>query len=104
MGSLGEKVELLVGPAMDFISQIEDAEVVICDPPRKGMEAALIKALAHSSVETLILVYCGFDAFLRDCEALLLPGRLRLTHLAPVALFPHTKHLEVVAIMRNSQV
>jgi 23S rRNA (uracil1939-C5)-methyltransferase len=84
------------GPAANHLDAIADADVVLCDPPRRGLEAPLLERLAADPPPRLVLVSCNPDAFLDEARTLV-RGRLRLTALVPVALFPHTEHVETVA-------
>jgi 23S rRNA (uracil1939-C5)-methyltransferase len=84
-------------PAAAAVGRIADAEVVIADPPRKGLDPEVRAALRAHPPEHFVLVSCGFEAFLRDLEALTSDGRLRLRELVAADLFPMSDHLEVIA-------
>lgn len=51
---------------------LRHARVVIVDPPRKGLCADVLAALAEPSQKPRRLIYvsCGFDALKRDLDAL----------------------------------
>lgn len=97
----GASWDIVPGAAADCATLAGAADVVICDPPRKGMEAELIEAIRKSPAERVILVYCGFESFLRDVARFRTDGSFRLVRIQPVALFPHTNHLEVVAVLQR---
>jgi 23S rRNA (uracil1939-C5)-methyltransferase len=69
---------------------------VIVDPPRRGLDDALLAALVADPPARLIAISCSLDAFLRDTHALLASGRMRLAAAVPSALFPHTAHVETL--------
>ena len=77
------------------------ADVVVVDPPRKGLDAPLLTALCDTqrlaTVRRLIYVSCGFKGLMRDAVALQQHG-WRLER-EPVCwqLFPGTDALETVA-------
>jgi tRNA/tmRNA/rRNA uracil-C5-methylase (TrmA/RlmC/RlmD family) len=71
--------------------------VVIVDPPRRGLDDALLAALQADPPARLVAVSCNPDAFLREARALLATGRLRLDAVVPWALFPNTAHVETLA-------
>jgi len=52
----------------------QDCRVLIVDPPRKGLDSAVLDFLVQNknyhNVELLVYVSCGFDAFRRDCTRL----------------------------------
>jgi tRNA/tmRNA/rRNA uracil-C5-methylase (TrmA/RlmC/RlmD family) len=91
------RTRVLRGPAANHVGAIDDAEVVICDPPRRGLEAPLLARLAADPPERLVLVSCNPDAFLAEARTLLAGGKVRLAALVPFALFPYTDHVETVA-------
>jgi tRNA/tmRNA/rRNA uracil-C5-methylase (TrmA/RlmC/RlmD family) len=69
---------------------------VIADPPRKGLDAELVSALCRERPTRFAYVSCDIDSFERDV-AQLLPA-FRLTQLEAFDLFPHTEHLETLAV------
>ena len=50
--------------------KLKGKEVLIVDPPRKGMDEDVSKAINACDCKTLVYVSCGFKAFKRDFEAL----------------------------------
>src|SRR5262249_40920719 len=91
------RTTVLAGPAADFAPAVRNADVVIVDPPRRGLDDVLLDALVRHPPARLIAVSCSLDAFLREARALLGGGRLRLEAVMPFALFPHTAHVGIVA-------
>ena len=100
-GALREKVKLIQGPAAHALHGLEGAEIVIADPPRKGLDAPLIEALHTHPPERFIYVSCGLESFLRDARTLLADNRFVLSQVQPVALFPYTEHVETVALFEQ---
>jgi len=92
-----DRAQVCPGTAGEHAELVRDAEVVIADPPRKGLAAPLIEALTDTPPSTLIYLSCGLDSFLRDCARLCDSHRLRLSSLEVYALFPHTDHVETLA-------
>jgi 23S rRNA (uracil1939-C5)-methyltransferase len=86
------------GPAADHLGAIADADVVICDPPRRGLEAPVLAHLAARPPLRLVLVSCNPEAFLAEARTLIGGGKTRLAALVPFALFPFTEHVETVAL------
>jgi len=85
------------GPAADQIGLLEQADVVLLDPPRKGLDAALLDALCATPPPQLVWISCGVDAFLAQAQALAARTGLRLRALEAYALFPFTEHVETLA-------
>ena len=96
-----QRAALAAGPAATVRHLTEKAQTVICDPPRRGLEPELLRHLTENPPPQLILIYCGFEAFLRDVETLVSQGHQHLTTIQPVHLFPHTSHLEVLAFLHR---
>ncbi|MDP6978583.1 MAG: hypothetical protein QF570_08265, partial [Myxococcota bacterium] len=59
------------GEAGEAKAMIDDADTVIVDPPRKGLDPALLAALCATPPARLLYVSCGIDSFARDSETLL---------------------------------
>jgi tRNA/tmRNA/rRNA uracil-C5-methylase (TrmA/RlmC/RlmD family) len=92
------RTAVLRGPAANHLPTIDAADVVICDPPRRGLEAPLLARLADAPPPALVLVSCNLEAFLVEARVLLEGGKTRLAALVPFALFPFTHHVETVAL------
>jgi 23S rRNA (uracil1939-C5)-methyltransferase len=71
-------------------------EVVIADPPRKGLDRELLEALVARPPARFIYVSCGLQSFLADAARLTDAGRMRLTGLTTFNLVPYTEHVETV--------
>ncbi len=93
---LAAKAQVIPGSAAELAGSASTVDVVIADPPRRGLDPQLLAALALGPPRRLVLVSCNLDAFHREAAVLRAGGRLRLTALAAFALFPHTEHVEVL--------
>ena len=98
------RVRLLPGDAADQARAVAAADTVIADPPRKGLDAAVLDALIAAPPERFVLVSCSVDALVREAAAFAASRRMRLAAVVPYALFPFTEHVETVALfMRASR-
>ena len=88
------------GSAGQHAALVADSDVVIADPPRKGLDRELTAALLAHPPSRFIYVSCDIDSFLRDAATL--RQRLKLSELAAYDLFPHTQHLETLAVFERS--
>ena len=95
------RLTIHAGASAAHVGLLADADVVIVDPPRKGLEAALTQGLLQTPPAKLAYLSCGLDSFLRDVEALLASGRWRLSALEPYAFFPFTQHVETLALLER---
>lgn len=93
---LAGRVQVHAGEAGKSLDVLAGAEVVVVDPPRRGLEAALLEALSQRPVGRLLYVSCGLASFERDARALLSAG-YRLRELVAADLFPFTGHVETLA-------
>ena len=73
-------------------------DIVILDPPRKGCDEALIKTVAEMSPERVVYVSCDSATLARDCQRFAALG-YRTLAATPVDMFPHTAHVETVALL-----
>jgi 23S rRNA (uracil1939-C5)-methyltransferase len=74
---------------------------VIVDPPRRGLAPELLTALADAPPARLAYVSCGLPALLLQARALVAGGPLRLVGLEAFALFPHSEHVETLALFER---
>ncbi|MBM9579349.1 23S rRNA (uracil(1939)-C(5))-methyltransferase RlmD [Leptospira sp. 201903070] len=74
----------------------EKPDVVIVDPPREGLDPETKRILLNSKVGRILYVSCNPETLRRD--ALELTKSFQYQKLTPVDLFPHTSHLESVAV------
>jgi 23S rRNA (uracil1939-C5)-methyltransferase len=92
------RAQVAAGPAQEQLALLDSADVVIVDPPRRGLDAPVLEALCRRPPERLVYVSCGLASFLRDADALRARGGRRLRCLEAFALFPYTEHVEVLAV------
>ncbi|MCC6557988.1 MAG: class I SAM-dependent RNA methyltransferase [Polyangiaceae bacterium] len=70
-------------------------DLVVLDPPRGGAAAAA-RAIAASSARAVVYVSCDPATLARDLALLLGGGRLEITDVEIVELFPQTSHVETI--------
>ncbi len=96
------KVQVVPGAAGDALLAASGADVVIADPPRKGLDRELVERLVEQPPDRFIYVSCGLESFLRDTARLTTGGGLRLRSLAAFNLMPFTDHVETVACFEHA--
>jgi len=95
------RAALVRGDAAAQLERIARADAVIVDPPRRGLDHAVLEALVATPPETLVYVSCGLESLVRDSARLLDSGRWSLAALDAWALFPYTAHVETLAVFRR---
>lgn len=85
----------------DFFAQHGRPDVIITDPPRAGMHAKLIDTLLRIRAPRVVYVSCNPATQARDIA--LLYTAYDVTALRPVDMFPHTHHIENVALLELRQ-
>jgi 23S rRNA (uracil1939-C5)-methyltransferase len=99
---LQSRIQREPGAAGDATALLESADVVIADPPRKGLDHEFVRALCEKSPKRFIYLSCGLESFLRDCAMLLDKSQLRLRALSSYALVRHSEHLENLAVFDHA--
>lgn len=128
-GTADGKVSYTVASATKALlaGQALGADVLIVDPPRKGLDEEVVLQLCRefnpnqppvedrrmlfgkshthnlvNEVKTLIYVSCGFDALARDTDALLKADvGWKLESATGYVLFPGSNHVETVAVFQR---
>jgi 23S rRNA (uracil1939-C5)-methyltransferase len=79
------------------IPEIQRINKVLLDPPRSGA-LELVKGLASSNVERVVYVSCNPETLARDIKVLVGQG-LQLQSAGIIDMFPHTTHVESIALL-----
>lgn len=86
---------------LDAAARGERFDTVIMDPPRAGSTPEFLASVVRLAPERVVYVSCNATTQRRDMDALL-DGGYRLESLTPVDMFPHTKHVETVAVLSRN--
>ncbi len=73
--------------------------VIITDPPRAGMHPKVIRQIIQSGADRIVYVSCNPATQARDIE--LLADRYVVRKTQAVDMFPHTHHVENVALLER---
>lgn len=77
------------------------ADVVVADPPRTGLKAAGVGAIARTGATRVVLISCDPAALARDAGLLQAQG-YGLEGVTVIDLFPQTSHIETVAVFART--
>lgn len=76
-------------------------DLVITDPPRAGMHGDVVKMFLQLEAPRIVYVSCNPATQARDIN--LLSEKYKLLKIQPVDMFPHTHHVETVALLELRQ-
>jgi 23S rRNA (uracil1939-C5)-methyltransferase len=76
-------------------------DVVFVDPPRAGLTPKAVKRLLELRPERIVYVSCNPTTLAPNARALV-DGGYALERARPVDMFPHTPHIECVALLRRA--
>lgn len=83
----------------EMIEQGMRPDVLVVDPPRKGIDARLLDAVGKSDIPRVVYVSCNPGTLARDVRVLTETGGYRLEYIQPVDMFSQTEHVECVALL-----
>ncbi len=103
-------VRFIQGKAEEKLKSLSGTpDLVVTDPPRAGMERAVLARLLQIKPSRIIYVSCNPATLARDLkiltqgdEKLRLPGAYEAVKVQPVDMFPWTSHVECIIMMTNS--
>ena len=72
-------------------------DVVITDPPRGGMHEKVVESLLGGEPEKIVYISCNPATQARDVQRL--SHKYEVSKIQPVDMFPHTHHIENVALL-----
>ena len=96
--------EFFVGDMKDvfnanFIATHGKPDVIITDPPRDGMHAAVVEQIMKIAPEKVVYVSCNSATQARDLA--LMDSLYKVTRVRPVDMFPQTHHVENVVLLEK---
>ncbi|MEN8229683.1 MAG: 23S rRNA (uracil(1939)-C(5))-methyltransferase RlmD [Bacteroidota bacterium] len=90
----GDMKDIFTG---SFIKEHGKPEVIITDPPRAGMHARVVEQILKIAPSRIVYVSCNPATQARDVE--LLGHSYEVKKIQPVDMFPHTHHVENIALL-----
>lgn len=93
-----EKSENVVGKLTQ-----EHFDVILVDPPRKGMDEKVVEAIIKSTAQKLVYISCDPATLARDLKALTENG-FEVENVKLVDMFAKTMHVETVALLSKLDV
>jgi len=93
-GNVGEVVDELLGRS-------GSPDVVVVDPPRAGLAGKALRRVGRVGAPRLVYVSCNPTTLAGDARTLREEFGYRLVRVTPVDMFPHTPHVECVALLER---
>ena len=78
-----------------------DPDVVVVDPPRAGLSGKACGASRGSGAPRIVYVSCNPTTLAGNVKELTGEWGYRLVRARPVDMFPHTPHVETVALLER---
>ncbi len=76
-------------------------DIIIVDPPRKGLDRAVIETVVNAHPERVIYICCDPATLARDCKIFAELG-YTTNQAEPFDLFPRTGHVETVVLLERA--
>ncbi len=101
-----DNAEFYVGQAEELMpwwrNQGLRPDVIVVDPPRKGCDEELLKAMLDMEPERIVYVSCNPSTLARDLRVLE-DGGYETKEVQPVDMFPQTSHVECVTWLEKKE-
>jgi 23S rRNA (uracil1939-C5)-methyltransferase len=89
-----------VGQALEELRErAGPPDVVVVDPPRAGLAGKALRRVGRLAAPRVVYVSCNPTTLAGDVKALTGEYGYRLERACPVDMFPHTPHVETVALL-----
>jgi 23S rRNA (uracil1939-C5)-methyltransferase len=79
-----------------------EPDVVVVDPPRAGLAGKALRRVGQLGAPRLVYVSCNPTTLASDAKALVAEYGYRLERARAVDMFPHTPHVETVALLQRA--
>lgn len=100
-----QNAEFVFEDALEFLKKLPASKfsvqlsAVIVDPPRPGLHPKALESLLELNPPRIAYVSCNPESLARDLKSL--APLYRITSVQPVDLFPHTQHVETLALLEH---
>jgi 23S rRNA (uracil1939-C5)-methyltransferase len=91
-GEVGDAVE-------ELRDRSGDPDVIVVDPPRAGLSGKALRRIGRMEASKIVYVSCNPTTLAGNVKTLAAEWGYRLERARPVDMFPHTPHVETVALL-----
>jgi 23S rRNA (uracil1939-C5)-methyltransferase len=92
--------EFMAGPAEVLLEKVQQADAVVCDPPRSGLKPEVIKRLSILKPLKIAYLSCDPATLARDLKEIM-KADYRISGLYLADMFPQTYHIETLAVLQR---
>jgi 23S rRNA (uracil1939-C5)-methyltransferase len=93
-GEVGQAVE-------ELRDRAGDPDVVVVDPPRAGLSGKAVRRIGRMEAAKIVYVSCNPTTLASNVKDLARDWGYALVRARPVDMFPHTPHIETVALLER---
>jgi 23S rRNA (uracil1939-C5)-methyltransferase len=83
----------------DLVERAGTPDVAVVDPPRAGLSGKALRRLARLEAPKIVYVSCNPTTLAGNLKELVEEWGYTLRRVKPVDMFPHTPHVESVALL-----
>jgi 23S rRNA (uracil1939-C5)-methyltransferase len=94
-GEVGDSLE-------ELAERAGPPDVVVVDPPRAGLSGKAVRRIGRLEPKRLVYVSCNPTTLAGNVKEFARDWGLELRRVTPVDMFPHTPHVEAVALLTRS--
>lgn len=84
--------------AKEILKEVRKDDIIIVDPPRKGLDRKLVEGLIQREVKNIVYVSCNSNTLARDYSIFKENGYI-LKEISCIDMFPNTIHVECVVLL-----
>jgi 23S rRNA (uracil-5-)-methyltransferase RumA len=97
-----KNTKYIAGDVLEEIQNIDKkADLIIIDPPRPGINPKALAKIASADADEILYISCNPKSLARDLKELKIHN-YKLEKFKAVDMFPNTKHLEVITLLKKS--
>ena len=94
-------IEFVEGKTEHILNTLnQHIDVLLLDPPRVGCHPDVLDSVIKLKPEKVLMISCEPEAMARDLNLLCSTGIYRLETIRPVDMFPQTRHVETISMLR----
>ena len=97
-GDVRKTLKAILEARIDLPQTLRNPSAVVLDPPRGGLAKKVVARVARVGPERVAYVSCNPSTMAHDLT-LFAENGYELRHVTPVDMFPHTPHIECVALL-----